>query len=384
MKSISTFYMPALMGLALVLQACKGSGDSGAESAAAAADGLIHVSKAQFETNQMELGQPTLRAFPEVLLVSGMVDVPPENRAAISAVRGGFVRDISLLVGDRVSRGQRLVTLESPEFLQLQQEYLENVEQLPYLEAEYKRQKTLFEEQISSEKLFLQAESQYRTALARANSLGKQLDLLHISRKATEAGELTSNSPVYAPIEGHITKVMVRKGSYVSPASEIMEIVNREHLHLELLVFEKDVDQVKIGQRIQFNLPERSENLYDAEVHLIGTSLDENRTVKVHAHLMDEDQDSFLVGMFVKARIELGEADGKPLLALPESAVVASGGKHYLLVMENASEDGYGFRQVAVSVETTAQGYTALKPGSGLDENSQVLTQGAFNLVSPE
>lgn len=383
MKPFANLHSLALLSLAILSFSCNGSDKSAAGSGSEPDDGLIHVSKAQFDTNGMQLGQPALRVFPEVLQVSGTIDVPPENRAAISAVSGGFVRDFSLLIGDHVRRGQRIVTLENPEFLQLQQQYLETREQLPYLKSEFERQKTLFEERISSEKLFLQAESQYRTALARVNSLGRQLELLNISPKTVEAGQLSSLSTVYSPIDGYITQANVRKGSFVSPATEIVEVVNSEHLHLELTAYEKDVQHIRVGQDIHFSLPELSDTIYDAKVYLIGTALDENRTVKVHAHLKDERQAHFLVGMYVRAQIELNGATEQEYLALPETAIIATGGASYLLVLEESSEAGYAFRQVVVPVGPTTGGYTALEAGSGLDPNSRVLVQGAFNLIGP-
>lgn len=384
MKSNANLYIPVLLVLALLIESCNGGDKSAAAGESVPDDGLIHVSKAQFETNNMQLGHPAMRNFPEVLQVSGMVDVPPENRASVSAVSGGFIREISLLIGDRVRRGQRLVTLENPEFLQLQQQYLETVEQLPFLKSEFERQKTLYNEKISSEKLFLQAESQYRTALARSNSLGRQLELLNISPESVQAGQLSSVSPVFAPIDGYITKVNVSKGTFVSPATEIVEIVNSDHPHLELTVYEKDVQRVHIGQDIRFSLPELSDTLYGARVHLIGTSLNENRTVKVHAHLKDEKQAHFLVGMFVRAQIDIEGAEQHPYLALPETALVASGGSTYLLILQGSTETDYAFRQVKVGAGATAAGYTALEAGSGLNEGSQVLVQGAFNLVGPQ
>lgn len=382
MKSFANLMSLVFLTLAMLSLSCNRSGKSAAGSGSEPDDGLIHVSREQFESNGMQLGQPEPKAFPEILQVSGTIDVPPENRAAVSAVRGGFVRDFTLLIGDHVRQGQRIVTLENPEFLQLQQQYLETREQLPFLTSEYERQKTLFAERISSEKLFLQAESQYRTALARVNSLGRQLELLNISPDKVEAGRLSSLSPVFSPIEGNVTQVNVRKGAYVSPATEIVEIVNSEHQHLELTVYEKDVHRVRVGQDIRFSLPELSDTLYTARVYLIGTALDENRTVKVHAHLKDEEEAHFLVGMFVRAQIELDGTTRQEYLALPETAVVSSGGASYILILEESSEQGYAFRQVEVEIGPAARGFIALQAGSGPDENSRVLVVGAFSLVS--
>ena len=86
-----------------------------------------------------------------------MIDVPPENRASVTAFMGGFVKKTPLLVGDRVKKGQLLVVLENQEFVQMQQDYLEVFNQLDYLKAEFERNQTLFKEKIASQKNFLQA-----------------------------------------------------------------------------------------------------------------------------------------------------------------------------------------------------------------------------------
>ncbi|MGB5189102.1 efflux RND transporter periplasmic adaptor subunit, partial [Robiginitalea sp.] len=209
--------------------------------------GIINLSRQQFEANDMAVSTPVEMRFPEVIQVSGMIDVPPENRVVISAVYGGFVKKTPLLVGDKVRKGQVVAVLENPEFLTLQQEYMEVRETLPYLKSEFERQQTLFEEQISSEKGFLQAQSAYRSASARKSGLEKQLSLLGIRPEELEPDALRSEIALYAPISGKVTQVNITTGSYVSRASEMLEIINPDHLHLELSVFEQDISKVREG-----------------------------------------------------------------------------------------------------------------------------------------
>ncbi|WP_041326904.1 efflux RND transporter periplasmic adaptor subunit [Robiginitalea biformata] len=360
---------------------------------------IVLISPEQFDGNGMQLGHPQMRNFAEILEVSGTIDVPPENRAVVSAVRGGFVKSISLLVGDRVRKGQRIAALENPEFLQLQQDYLETREQLPYKKAEYRRQKTLYGEKISSEKSYLQAESDYKTALARLGGLGSQLKLLNFDPETLEPGNLRAESQVYAPIAGSVTQVNVIKGAFVSQATEIVEIVDDDHIHLELTVYEKDIGKLRIGQPIRFSLPEQSGQQYNAEVYLIGTSIGPDRTVKVHAHLAEATGANLLVGMFVRAQIELGDpgtgensgstsvtgardnASPSAMLSLPEGAVVTQGGQSYILVLEEQREDGYRMRQIPISTGQKARGFVAVT-GDGLSRETTVLVRGAFSLIA--
>ena len=338
----------------------------------------IRVTQDQFDTNDLMLGALEKRTFPKMVETSGMIDVPPENRASITAFMGGFVKNTSLLVGDQVKKGQLLVSLENQEFVQMQQDYLEIFNQLDFLKAEFERNQTLFEEKIASQKNFLQAKSNYETAKSRYKGLREQLQMLNISPNRVEQGNITSQAVIYAPISGSVTKMNVAKGSYVSPATEIMEIVDNDHVHLELSVFEKDILKVKKGQRIQFKIPEASEDTFEAEVHLVGTSIDNtNRSIKVHGHLAHEEEANFLPGMFVDAKIM---TDTIKTLSLPEEAVIESEGTYYVLKLVDKENGGYTFEQIPVKQGNTYDGYTEII-ATDLNETDQFLTKGVFDLI---
>lgn len=58
---------------------------------------------------------------------------------------GRFCKSTNLLHGSRVTKGDAIVVMEHPDYIQLQQDYLESKSKLVYLELEYKRQKGLQE-----------------------------------------------------------------------------------------------------------------------------------------------------------------------------------------------------------------------------------------------
>jgi len=361
----------------LLLMACGNKNSEASASEEKGEETGIVVSQDQFDTNDLTMGTMEKRTFPKMVETSGMIDVPPENRASVSAFMGGFVKQTSLLIGDKVKKGQLLVVLENQEFVQMQQEYLEVFNQLDFLKAEFERNQTLFDEQIASQKNFLQAKSNYQTAQARYQGLGEQLRMLNISPSNVEKGIITSQASIYAPISGSVTKMNVAKGSYVSPATEILEIVDNEHVHLELTVFEKDILKVKKGQKIQFRIPEASEEAFNAEVHLVGTSIDNaKRTIKVHGHL-EHEEGTFLPGMFVDAMIM---TDTIKTWSLPEEAIIESEGNHYVLKLIAKKDGGYTFDRVAVKQGGTFDGYTEIISNE-LNETDQFLTKGVFDLI---
>ena len=338
----------------------------------------IAVSKQQFEGEKMQLGSLTNQVFNETIKTNGMIDAPPENKASVSTFLGGYIKKTPLLIGDKVKKGQLLVTLENTEFVEIQQQYLEVAEQLNYLKSEFERQQTLYNENISSQKNFLKAESAYKSSLANYNGLRKKLIMININPTSVEQGNISTTINLYAPIQGFITKINVSTGTYVSPTDEIIEIINTEHIHLELTIFEKDVLKVKKDQSINFKIPEASKDIFKAKVHLVGTSIDEeNRTVKVHGHIHDEEQMNFIVGMFVEAEII---SDSKQSLALPKDAVAKMDNDYFALVLNNKEEGTYNFDKVKLDVGKQTEDFIEIL-NSGRIKDREILIKGAYMIL---
>jgi hypothetical protein len=64
-------------------------------------------------------------------------------------------------------------------------------------------------------------------------------------------------------------------GMHVAPSDTMLEIIETGHLHLELNVFEKDILKVKVEQDINFTVPEATNEIFHAKVHLVGNQLKE-------------------------------------------------------------------------------------------------------------
>jgi cobalt-zinc-cadmium efflux system membrane fusion protein len=159
-----------------------------------------------------------------------------------------------------------------------------------------------------------------------------------------------------------------------------MEIVDNSHIHLELSVFEKDILKVKKRQKINFKITEASNDTFKAEVHLVGTTIDKNRTIKVHGHPLDESV-RFLTGMFVNAEIITSEKQSK---VLPENGIVEIDNDYYVLVLDEKSSSEYVFNQVKVNIGNTANGYTEIKENKGITDTDKILVDGAFSLLGVE
>lgn len=352
--------------------------DTGSSKESVVIDNRILITKEQFDQNGMKLGTMEEKSFPTIVKTTGIIDVPPQNKAVVSAIAGGFIKNTPLLIGDKVKIGQTLLTIENPDFIRMQQEYLEIKEQLTYLKSEYERQKMLIAEKITSQKKFLKSESDYKTAQTKYNGLRKQLSMLNISPSNVEKGMVTSIATIFSPISGSITKMNITKGMYVSPATEMLEIIDNEHIHLELSVFEKDIMRIQKGQVIEFTIPEASTETYEAKIYLVGSSIDESRTIRVHGHLNKDSKENFLTGMFVNANIITESSISK---ALPETAIVEVEGKHYLLQLDERNDKGYFFKKLEVKQLSNYEGFISVDNIHQFKTTDKFLVKGAFSLI---
>lgn len=374
-------YSYILFALAIgILSSCGGENKStGEESVSPEDSSLIEITKEQFSSMNMEIAPLQEHEFDAVVRASGKIDVPPQKRAKVTSFVAGFVKSTSLLVGSKVTKGQALLTLESPEYIDMQQSYMEISSQLSYLKSEYERQKTLFEEKISSQKKYLEAESEYKRAKATHESLRQKLNMLRINPNMVEQGKLASSITVYAPVSGDVTLININVGMAISPTDVLIEIVDTKAMHLELAVFEKDIFNLKTVQRIKFVIPQVSTDEFEARISQIGKSIEgKDRIINVYATLDDNAKEKLMTGMFVEARIV---ADSRNALSVPFDAVASEEGSHFLLILESEKEGNYTFRKTLVQIGERNGDWIEITSDNKISSDSKVLVKGVYDVM---
>lgn len=337
----------------------------------------ITITESQFVASNMALGKLTLQDFSTSIKANGMFDVPPENKASVSAYFAGYVKNISLLPGDAVKKGQVLFTIENPEYVQVQQDFLEAKGRLHYLKSDYDRQKLLLDDQVTSQKSFLKAESEYTVNLVQFQALKKKLGLMNINANTITGENIRSVINVLSPLSGYVTSIAVDKGMFLNPSDVAMTITNNDRLHIALKIFEKDLPMVKVGQIIRVKLQNDNKQVFEGKVHLVNKAINtEGRTIDVHGDLInEEDAKLFAPGMYVESEIIIAT---EKFLALPQEAVANIEKDFFVLVKQNATS----FKRMPVKIGATDNGFVQIINAEDFDSNTEFLTKGAFNLIS--
>ena len=356
----------------------------------------VELNQAQFNASDIELGTFEMKNLSAVINANGYTKLPPQNQADVSVLVTGVVRSINVIEGQFVKKGQTIAVIESLEFTKLQEAYLTSKSNLEYLTTEYERQKTLNDENVNSKKALQRAKSDYETEKARNASLKKQLSTLNLSG----SGGAISTMSVKAPISGYITEVNVKIGTNAEPGKPMFTIVDNSKMHVDLLVYEKDLQKVKTGQTVRFILTNQDNVEIKGKIFSIGKAFEnETKSVAVHADILNDKQ-ILIPGMYVNALIDVGLNNVK---ALPVDAVIKADGREFIFVLEehakeedhdeevgHGHDDGhehnegksYHFQRIEVKTGTTQLGYVQVTILQQISTNAQIVLKGAYYIQS--
>jgi RND family efflux transporter MFP subunit len=342
----------------------------------------VELTEKQFVMTGVQLGKVSPHNLSNVLKANGILDVPPQNLLSISAVMGGFIRKTDIIQGMKVQKGQLLAVIENQDFIQIQQDYLDTKAKLEYAELEYKRQEELARENVSAAKIFQQITADYKSLQAKYKALQQRLQTVGINIKEVENGKITSEVSIFSPINGYVTAVNFNLGKFVNPVDVLFEIVDTDHLHVELSVFEKDIAKIKVGQKLHFYMANEPEKERKATVYLINPKINADRTIRVHCHL-DQKETELMPNTYVKAFIDVGE---NTVPALPEEAIVNFEGEDYVWVQEKPNDKNdkhYHFLLLKVKKGMTERGFVEVVLPENFDITTNlIVTKGANALLN--
>lgn len=384
MKNTIQYISSIMMATLIIMASCNSITDEAVQEENHEEENTVELTQAQYDQADIKIGTIDRRVIGSELMVNGVIDVPPQSNISINIPYGGFVKYIDMLPGTSVKKGQLLATIENPEFIQFQQDYLEGLANQEFLKAEFERQEELYNEKVASGKSFQQAKSNYLANEARIKTMEARLRLIGFIPSKIREGAVSASVNIYSPVTGSVREVYTNMGNYVNPKDVILDITNSEDLHVELTVYENDIPRVKKGQRIRFSLANSPDQWREANVFLLGSNVREDRSVTVHGHVKQLSED-LLPGMYVTAKVE---TDSDEVWAVPQSAAVRFGGKYYIFSYKGKQiENGqslHGFEMVEVIRGYTEDDYThvTLAESSRKISDIKLVTQGAFTLLA--
>ena len=361
---------------------------------------IATLTEEQIKTVGIQLGVIEQKELTATIRANGLLKVPNNNKANATSLYGGVIKTLNVQIGDYVKKGQVIATIANPQFIQLQEEYLSTASRITFAEQELSRQKELFEGNAGAKKNLQSATAELNSLRTRRASLQQQIQLMGINPGSVSNGNLKSALVVISPLNGTVSKVSAKIGSYVDVSSPVIEIVDNSSLHLDLNVFEKDLPMLKVGQTIHFRITNNAVEDYNAKIFAIGSSFEnESKTIATHA-VVQGNKTGLIDGMNVTAIVSLNNVTTS---AVPNDAIVNADGKYYIFVQTNkkaeehheeGEEEGShkegeekehkedksskNFEKVEVLKGVSDMGYTAVTFVNEIPADAKIVIKGAF------
>lgn len=366
-----------IISILLLFASCGGSGDHYEDQGRLEEGDTLQLSVSQIKNINLTTTHIREVELSGSIATTGFLDVPPGYRAQIHTIVPCLIQSIKKMEGSKVKKGELLMEGQSMEFIDLQKTYLMLRGELAVARQEYERQSQL--KDVSSQKTWQQTEAALSSKEAEYEAVKNKLKLLRVNFQKLDGGDIQPHIYFYSPIAGKVSKLGVSVGQYTNENISLMEIIDNHHLHVELNIYENNINRIHEGQKMKIKVP-GIETPYDGHVFLKSNSLQENRSIKVHAHFDNEEaveKEGFTIGQFVEVEVFTGS---NKVMALPGNVVFKKEGQAHIFVVLDKGQEHWTFLPVKVTTGDESDGFLEITDFEIKDV--EIVDQGLFYLVS--
>ena len=334
---------------------------------------IVKLSDVQAKNSGIDTISFQNKSMPTIIRLNAKAEVTPQNTVSITNPLGGYVKRIALIPGNYVKKGQIVVVLEDPQYIQMQEDYLTTKALLEQANSDFARQRDLNAEKAASDKVMQQAKASKQTLLVRKRSLEEKLHLLNINPSMVTLNNIRRTINVYAPISGMVSEVFTNTGQYVSPADAMLEIINPNSSLLNVKVFEKDLSNIQGGQYLKAFTNAKPDQKLEAQISSISNQVNEDGTVDVYAKVTNTNGLKMTANMYFNVELEINQLRTN---VLPQEAVVHYEGKDYVFEVLGKNQ----FKIIPVIVGISSNNFVEIK--SPVNSGKIYVTKGAYNLLN--
>ena len=300
MKSYFVYLTAALM-----MAACSGGNSSDVDSQTS--DSVDKSDSVEIKANADSVGIDGVSSATNVAnspTFNGVIMVSPQQNATVSLTMGGKVHSLKVMPGQAVARGQVIAFIDNPEYIDLQQTYLDASAQTEYLEKEYKRQSDLSANDASSQKKMQQSKAEYLSMHSRLSAAASRLKTLGVNPASVKLNGIQPYLLVKAPINGFVTNLNVNLGKYLDAGEPICDVINKSQPLIQLTVYERELNLMRVGRPVEFRVNGMGKKTFNAQIVSIDQSVDaKDYSIKVYAKVMASNSE-FRPGMYIRAKLK--------------------------------------------------------------------------------
>ncbi|MEW5763934.1 MAG: efflux RND transporter periplasmic adaptor subunit [Acidobacteriota bacterium] len=314
--------------------------------------------------------------------LNGEVQLDAERSVFVGPVVPGTVRSILVDVGERVSEGQVLYQVDSPELRRTKAEYARSASALDLARATERRESDLFAKGICPERDLLEARAALRMAEAEHGAAAGALvsmgmtdrDLSTLARSPDSSGLM----PVRAPFSGVVLERSLSLGALVQPGDRALLLADTSRMWVQTTLYEQDFAALLAappGEPVaaEVTLAAYRGRVFKGRVERVGGTMDEATRTATARVVVDNPDNLLRAGMFARVKLRLDTRGG---LALPEESILEDEGRFFAFV----HLEGPYFIRRPVTPGRREGGWVEVL--AGVSPGETVVSRGAFLLKS--
>lgn len=358
-----------VLGIAVLITSCSGSGDDKKEILKTKKEELkelkaeidklkseiVDTSDAGAYAVPVEVKKMIPEVFHHVIEVSGEVEA--RYQALVSPEINGQIQTIHVEEGDRVSKGQTLVSLKTD----VTQKSIDEVKTgLELATTMYEKQKELWEQKIGSEVQYLQAKNQKESLEGKLETLKAQLRMAIVT----------------APFSGIVDEIYRKKGELAGPGMQLIQLVNLKQLNINAKVSESYLADIHKGDTVTVEFPSFPKIKLHEPIYRIGNVIDPgSRTIKVQVRLQNNDE---ILKPNLMSVLHINDYTADSAMVVPSIIVKKDLKGYFLFVAENKEGEIHASKRYVEPGKSYKDETEIL---SGLKPDDMVIVTG-YNLVS--
>jgi len=304
-----------------------------------------------------------IKDFVHKIEIQGAVDT--DKNAMINAEANGTIRNVHVEEGQKVSKGQPLITIDAT-VLSSQIEEIEA--QLDLANFMYEKQKKLMDEGVGTEIAFEQASAQKK-------SLEKMVKTMRSQQGKTI---------VRAPFSGVIDEVMVSLGEFAAPGVPLLRIVNNKDVKITASLSESLLSKVFVGTEVELLIPSLNDTIIRSSVSSKGNFIDPvNRTFRIRIKISNNT----LLLPNQLAKVNVTDFKRKDAMVInSESILQDTKNNTYVYVLKKNKKDGFKVSKVYIDVIKRYNGEACVEASvkGELTEKSRLVVDGAKGITESD
>ncbi|QJQ03457.1 efflux RND transporter periplasmic adaptor subunit [Herbaspirillum rubrisubalbicans] len=327
-------------------------------------EGTIALDQEQMAAAAIELKTAGAMQITSSLQLPGEIRFNEDRTAHVVPQVAGIVESVSANLGQKVKKGQVLAVINSSAISELRSELLNAEQRLSLARTAYQREKKLWEQKISAEQDYLQAQSALREAEVAVRNAQQKLRAIGASGSS---GSL-NRYEIRAPFDGTVVEKHLGLGEAVREDANAFLISDLSSVWAEIIVSPKDMQVVRVGEKVVVQATALSASA-QGKISYVGSLIGEqSRTAKAHVVLPNAGE-IWRPGLFVNVEVVSDEAQVP--VAVAADAIQTVDGKNVVFVRVPG-----GFAAQEVTLGRASGKFVEIK--SGIDAGTEYAATGSF------